>query len=54
MDDLSRIHFKTVWAEIQGWFFSKEEADQLKEEIDHHIVTDPQMRTLAAETWKVR
>jgi hypothetical protein len=30
MDELSKVHFKTVWAEIQGRFFSKVEADQLK------------------------
>jgi len=51
MDELSKVHFKTVWAEIQGRFFSKEEAEQLKEAIDHHTVTDPQTRALAARSW---
>ena len=51
-DNLSRTHFRTVRAEIEGRFFSKEEADQLKDAIDHHTITDPQARTLAAKAWE--
>jgi len=52
MDGLSVVHFKKVWAEIQGRFFSKEEADQLKAVIEHHTITDPQTRALAAKAWE--
>jgi hypothetical protein len=52
VDNLSAVHFKTVWAEIQGRFFSQEEADQLKESIDNAIVTDPQIRAEAAKCWE--
>ena len=52
MDVLSRVHFKTVQAEIEGRFFSKEEADQLKEAIDERIITQPEIRALAAKAWK--
>ena len=48
MDNLSKVHFKTVWSEIQGRFFSKDEADGLKAEIDAHTVTDPRIREAAA------
>jgi hypothetical protein len=51
-DNLSRIHFKTVSAEIEGRFFSQHEADQLKEAIDMHTVTDPKIRVEAAKTWE--
>ena len=51
MDNLSTIHFKTVNAEIQGRFFSREEADELKEAIDRRVVTSPAMRKEAAKTW---
>jgi hypothetical protein len=50
-DNLSRVHFKTVSAEIEGRFFSQGEADQLKEAIDRHTVTDPHIRAMAAQTW---
>ena len=53
-DNLSTIHFKTVWAEIQGRFFSAEEAAQLKEEIDAHTLIDPNVRREAAKTWEPR
>ena len=53
MDNLSVEHYRTVWAEIQGRFFSKEEADQLKETIDRHTVTDPEIRVMAAQAWDV-
>lgn len=53
MDNLSVEHYRTVWAEIQGRFFSKEEADRLKEAIDRHTVTDPQIRAAAAASWDV-
>src|SRR5207302_9137358 len=46
---LFRSHFKKVWAEIQGRFFSQEEAEQLKEVIDHHTVTDPDTRAMAVD-----
>ena len=52
MDVLSRVHFKKVQAEIEGRFFSKEEADQLKEAVDQHTITDPQTRVLAAKAWE--
>ena len=51
MDDLSTVHFRTVRAEIEGRFFSQEEADQLKEAIDKHTITDPQTRAVAAKAW---
>lgn len=50
-DDLSAVHFKTVWSEIQGRFFSEREADDLKEAIDRHTVTDPHVRVMAAKAW---
>lgn len=50
-DNLSRVHFKTVHTEIQGRFFSQEEADQLKAAIDRATVTDPQTRIEAAKCW---
>jgi hypothetical protein len=51
-DNFSVVHFKTVWAEIQGRFFSQKEADELKEAIDHRTVTNPHVRAAAAESWK--
>lgn len=51
MDGLSTVHFKTVRNEIEGRFFSQEEADQLKEAIDFHTITDPPTRNLAAKAW---
>ena len=51
MDNLSAIHYKTVWAEIQGRFFSRKEADDLKEAIDRATVTDPLIRAEAAKCW---
>jgi hypothetical protein len=50
-DNLSVVHFKTVWAEIQGRFFSQEEANQLKEAIDAATVTDPKIRVEVAKCW---
>lgn len=52
MDDLSKEHFRRVWAEIQGRFFSKEEANQLKDDIDRHTLTDSQTRMVAAKAWE--
>jgi len=52
VDTLSRVHFKKVWAEIQGRFFSQEEADQLKETINQHTITDPTTRAMAAKAWE--
>lgn len=54
MDNLSKEHFKAVWSEIAGRFFSLEEARQLKEDIDRHTVTDPHTRELAAKAWEVK
>ena len=54
MDNLSAVHFKTVWAEIQGRFFSRKEAEELKETIDRHTVTDPLIRAEAAKAWEVK
>ena len=51
MDNLSRIHFRAVSAEIQGRFFSAEEAQQLKADIDRHTVTEPEIRAAAAKSW---
>jgi hypothetical protein len=51
-DDLSRTHFKKVRVEIEGRFFSKEEADQLKDALDRHTITDPKTRVLAAKAWE--
>ncbi len=50
-DNLSQMHYKAVWAEIQGRFFSREEAEELKAEIDHATVTDPSIRAEAAKCW---
>jgi hypothetical protein len=52
MDNLSKVHYKTVWAEIQGRFFSRSESDKLKAEIDTHTVTDPEIRAEAAKCWE--
>lgn len=52
MDRHSVVHFKTVWAELQGRFFSQEEADQLKEAIDRATLTDPAIRAAAAKCWE--
>ena len=51
MDNLSSIHFKTVYAEIQGRFFSEGEAETLKAAIDRAVVTDPHVRSEAAKCW---
>jgi hypothetical protein len=51
-DTLSRIHFKTVSAEIEGRFFSQHEADQLKDAIDRRIIKDHALRIIAASTWE--
>lgn len=50
-DNLSVEHFKAVWAEIQGRFFSEVEADELKAVIDRATVTDPIIRAEAAKCW---
>ena len=52
MDNLSTVHFKTVWAEIQGRFFSQEEADELKAAIEKATVIDPTIRIQAAKCWE--
>jgi hypothetical protein len=53
-DTLSAVHYRKVWAEIQGRFFSKAEAEQLKESIDIHTVVDPQTRAAAAKVWNTK
>ena len=50
-DNLSRMHLKAVRAEIEGRFFSQEEADELKTAINDRIITDPKIRSEAAKTW---
>jgi len=50
-DGLSAVHYKTVWAEIQGRFFSQAEADRLKQEIDRYTISDPEIRAAAAKVW---
>jgi hypothetical protein len=50
-DILSVEHYRRVWAEIQGRFFTQKEADELKELIDHHTVTDPEIRAAGAKAW---
>lgn len=51
MDNLSKMHFKAVWAEIQGRFFSEVEADELKAIIDRATINDPVTRSAAARCW---
>ena len=51
MDTLSEVHFRMVRAEIEGRFFSQEEARQLKEAIDLHTITDPKTREVGAKAW---
>lgn len=51
VDNLSNVHFKAVHTEIQGRFFSREEAEQLKAAIDRATVTDPKVRIEAAKCW---
>lgn len=51
MDNLSREHYKAVWSEMQGRFFSRKEADDLKQDIDDRVVTDPIIRAEAAKNW---
>ena len=50
-DNLSRVHIKAVWGEMQGRFFSPEEGDLLREAIEDRIIIDPKMRAEAAKTW---
>jgi hypothetical protein len=50
-DNLSAKHYKAVWAEIQGRFFSEEEAEKLKADIDRKIITNPEIRAEAAKCW---
>jgi hypothetical protein len=51
VDNLSEVHYKTVWSEIQGRFFSQSEAAVLKDAIDKRTITDPKIRTEAAKAW---
>jgi hypothetical protein len=53
-DNLSTMHLKAVRAEIEGRFFSAEEASQLKQAIDLRTVTDPRIREAAAKCWEPR
>ena len=52
MDTLSREHYLKVWSEMQGRFFSQEEADSLSREIEKRVITDPEMRVVCAQSWK--
>ena len=52
MDTLSREHYLTVWREMQGRFFSQEEADSLSREIEKRVITDPEMRVVCAQSWQ--
>ena len=52
MDGKSEMHFRVVRAEIEGRFFSLEEANRLKEAIDDRTIIDPAMRELAAKAWE--
>lgn len=52
LDNLSEVHFKTVRSEIEGRFFSQEEADRLKQAIDERTITDPTIRVAAAKCWE--
>ena len=54
MDNLSEVHFKAVCTEIEGRFFSQEEAERLKEAIDDRTITDPAIRVAAAKCWEPR
>ena len=50
-DTLSWKHFRAVRTEIEGRFFSVQEANALKEAIDGRIVTNPELRAAAAKCW---
>jgi hypothetical protein len=52
MDVLSREHYKAVRMEIEGRFFSQQEAEELRLAIEQRTITDPQMRAVAASTWE--
>lgn len=52
MDDLSRMHYKAVRLEMEGRFFSAEEARDLKSAIDDRTITNPQVRAEAAKCWE--
>ena len=50
-DILSVKHYKAVWAEIQGRFFSIQESQELIEAIQDRTITDPHLRAAAAKCW---
>lgn len=52
MDTLSWKHFRAVRTEIEGRFFTEQEARDLKEAIEVRIVTDPELRKAAAKCWE--
>ena len=52
MDELSKVHFKAVRTEIEGRFFSQEEADEQKRAVDIRTITDPKMRAVAVTAWE--
>ena len=54
MDNLSKVHFEAVQTEIQGRFFSTEEAYRLKRAIDDRTFTDPKIRAEAAKCWEAK
>jgi hypothetical protein len=51
-DNLSHQHYKTVRNEIEGRFFSAEEANLLKSAISAHTIVDPALRATAAKCWE--
>ena len=51
-DNLSVVHFKAVRTEIEGRFFSEEEAKQLIEAIEDRTIIDPNIRIEAAKGWE--
>lgn len=51
-DTLSWKHFRAVRTEIEGRFFSTDEAEQLVEAIEARTITDPKLRAAAASCWE--
>lgn len=51
-DLLSRVHYKAVRSEIEGRFFSSDEAVMLKSAIDERTIEDQRLREMAAKSWE--
>lgn len=51
-DQLSTVHYRAVRAEIEGRFFSRHEAEWLKEAIDFRTIEDQRLREMAAKAWE--